>query len=455
MNLISQEMIDRAIERTKEEIAPHEKIQKEELTPTPSHLSFEEKDMVKENEIINFQKETIEPQETEEIVENETMDQVYEIQEIKEGMIISGVVAKIEKEEVLVSIGGCKSEGIIPLNELSNRAFSSPEEVVSIGDNIKVCVLEVEGKEGNPILSKKQADMEDAWEKMTKSYETGEILSCKVVANTKGGLIVDLDIRGFVPFSQIDIARPANLNNYLGKTLRARIIEINRQSNNLVLSQRQVLEEEHDQKRKMFFDSFVEGMVCDGVVSKITSFGAFIDLGGIDGLAHLSEISWTRIKHPGDAIKQGDRVKVVVLKVNPDTQKISLSIKQATVDPWKTAAERYNIGSMVSGNVVGISKTVAFVYLEDGVEGILPISEISTKRIASPSEVLSDGQEITAKIIDVDFSGRRIVLSIRQVMDAAEKNTIKDYMKNQNQGTGVTLGDMFKDKFEGLMTIGK
>ncbi|OIP42640.1 30S ribosomal protein S1 [Candidatus Desantisbacteria bacterium CG2_30_40_21] len=452
MSLISQEMIDRAIERTKEEIAPHEKIQKKEeecaCIPLPP-LPFEERDRVMEI------MEVAEPQEVVESVENQTIDQSYEIQEIKEGMIIPGVVEKIDTEGILVSIQGCKSEGIIPLDELSNRAFSSPEEVVSVGDTIKVCILEVEGKEGNPILSKKQADMEDAWEKMIKSYETGEILSCKVVDSTKGGLIVDLDIRGFVPFSQIDISRPANLNSYLGKTLRVRIIEINRQGNNLVLSQRQVLEEEYDQKKKMFFDSFVEGMVCDGVVSKITSFGAFIDLGGIDGLAHLSEISWTRIKHPGDVLKQGDMVKVVVIRVNKDTQKVSLSIKQATIDPWKTAAERYNIGDMVSGNVVGVSRTVAFIYLEDGVEGILPISEISTKRISSPSEVLSERQNITAKVIDVDFSRRRIVLSIRQVMDAAEKNATKDYMKSQNQGTGMTLGDMFKDKFEGLIAGGK
>ncbi|MBI4753067.1 S1 RNA-binding domain-containing protein, partial [Candidatus Desantisbacteria bacterium] len=202
MSLISQEMIDRAIERTKEEIAPHEKIQRE----APPLLPFEEKDRMED-----FQKEIIEPQETEEVVEvadaveDETIDQSYEIGGIEEGVIVSGVVAKIEKEGILVSIQGCKSEGIIPLDELSNRAFSSPEEVVSVGDNIRVCILEVEGKEGNPILSKKQADMEDAWEKMIKSYETGEILSCKVVDSTKGGLIVDLDIRGFVPFSQIEI----------------------------------------------------------------------------------------------------------------------------------------------------------------------------------------------------------------------------------------------------------
>ncbi|MEK7275415.1 MAG: 30S ribosomal protein S1, partial [Candidatus Desantisbacteria bacterium] len=387
----------------------------------------------------------------EEQEEIETIDQNYEIQGIEEGGIAIGVVEKIDQEGVLVSLPGCKSEGIIPLNELSNRAFSLPEEVISVGQTVKVYVLAVEGKEGNPILSKKQADIDDDWARIIKSYETGEILSGKVLNKTRGGLIVDVGMTGFVPFSQVDRERPVDLNSYLGKTLRVRIIELNRKENNIVLSQRQILEEEYNQKKKMFFDSFVEGMVCDGVVSKITSFGAFIDLGGIDGLVHLSEISWTRIKHPKDVLKQGDNVKVVVLKVDKDSRKLSLSIKQAQTDPWQTAAEKYNIGDVVSGDVVNFSRNIAFVRLGDGIEGILPISEISVKRIASPSEALSEGQRITAKVIDVNFSQRKIVLSIKQIMHAAEENAVTDFLKSQKNSCGMTLGDMFKDKFEGLM----
>ncbi|MBI4777631.1 30S ribosomal protein S1 [Candidatus Desantisbacteria bacterium] len=457
MTIIAKDLIDRVIERTKQEITSHEqheKAQKQEKITEPQQEQKIEKS--KETEkgvaplagIAPLSVAEIEKQEE----EPETTNQDYEIQGIEEGMLVSGVVEKIDKEEVLVSIPGCKSEGIIPLNELSNRAFSSPEEVVSIGQNIRVYVLEVEGKEGNPILSKRQADIDDAWTEMIKSYETGKILSGKVINTTRGGLIIDIGMPGFVPFSQVDIKRPDNLNSYMGKTLRVRVIELNREGNNLVLSQRQVLEEEYNQKKEMFFDSFVDGMVCDGVVSKITSFGAFIDLGGIDGLVHLSEISWTRIKHPKDVLKQGDNVKVVVLKIDKDSRKVSLSIKQAQVDPWQTAAEKYNIGDVVSGDVVNLARNIAFVRLEDGVEGILPISEISMKRISSPSEVLSEGERVTAKVIDINFPQRRIVLSIKQVLNASAENEVNDFLKSQTKNTGgMTLGDMFKDKFEGLM----
>lgn len=436
MSIMAQDLIDRVIERTKQEIISHEQHEK-----TYKKEEKAEKEQPEKSVLIK------EPEEI------ETRLQDYEIQGIEEGMIISGVVAKIDKEEVLVSVFGCKSEGVIPLNELSIRAFSSPEDVVSIGETIRVYVLAVEGREGNPILSKKQADVNDAWAGMIKSYEAGEILSGKVIDKTRGGLIIDVGMTGFVPFSQIDIERPKDLNSYLGKTLRVRIIELNRQENIFVLSQRQVLEEEYAQKRKMLFDSLVEGMVCDGVVSKITSFGAFIDLGEIDGLAHLSEISWTRIKHPGDVLKHGERVKVVVLRVDKDNQKVSLSIKQAKADPWQIAAEKYKLGDVVSGDVVGIARNIVFVHLEDGIEGIVPISEIAVKRISSISEVLSEGQNVTAKVIDVNFPQRKIVLSIKQVMYAAEENAVNDYMKSQNKGAGMTLGDMFKDKFEGLRAL--
>jgi 4-hydroxy-3-methylbut-2-enyl diphosphate reductase len=439
VTIIVQDLIDRVIERTKQEIIAHE--QHERAQEQEKIIEQEQEQKKEEGKVVEIEQQK----------EIETINQDYEICGIEEGMLILGVVEKIDKEEVLVSIPGCKSEGIIPLNELSCRPFSSPEEVVSVGQTVKVYILSVEGREGNPILSKKQADRDDAWAGMIKSYETGEILSGKVINKTRGGLIVDVGMSGFVPFSQVDIERPVDLNSYLGKTLRVRIIELNREQNNIVLSQRQVLEEEYNQRKKMFFDSFVEGMVCDGVVSKITSFGAFIDLGGIDGLAHLSEISWTRIKHPKDVLKQGDHVKVVVLKIDKDSRKVSLSIKQAKADPWQTAAEKYNIGDVVSGNVVNFSKNIAFVRLEDGVEGILPISEISMKRIASPSEALSEEQRVMAKVIDVNLSQRKIVLSIKQVMYAAEESAVNDFLKNQKNANGMTLGDMFKDKFKELM----
>ncbi len=454
MTIIVHDLIDRVIERTKQEIISHEqheKAQKQEKITEPELEQAEESKQPEMVVEIEEQEEQEKHEAKEEQEKIETIDQDYEMQGIEEGMLVSGVVVKIDKEEVLVSIPGCKSEGVIPLNELSNKAFSLPEEVVSIGQTVKVYILAVEGSEGNPILSKRQADMEDDWARIIKSYETGEILSGRVINKTRGGLIVDIGMAGFVPFSQIDINRPVDLNSYLGKTLRVRIIELNREENTIVLSQRQVLEEEYNQKKKTFFDSFVEGMVCDGVVSKIAGFGAFIDLGGIDGLVHLSEISWTRIKHPKDVLKQGDRVKVVILKIDKDNRKLSLSMKQAIPDPWQAAAEKYNIGDVVSGDVVNFLKNIAFVRLEDGIEGILPISEISIKRIASPSEALSDGQRITAKVIDINFAQRKIVLSIKQIMYAAEENTVSDFLKNQKNSCGMTLGDMFKDKFEGLM----
>ncbi|MDI6780688.1 MAG: 30S ribosomal protein S1 [bacterium] len=451
MTIIVQDLIDRVIERTKQEIISHEQHEKALKQEKITEHEPEQVEESKQPEMAVEIEEQEKQKEKEEKEEIETIDQDYEIQGIEEGEVVLGIIEKIDKEEVLVSIPGCKSEGVIPLNELSSRAFSSPEEVVSVGQTVRVYVLAVEGKEGNPILSKRQADIDDTWAGIIKSYEIGEILSGRVINKTRGGLIVDVGMHGFVPFSQVDIERPVDLNSYLGKTLRVRIIELNREENNIVLSQRQVLEEEYNQKKKMFFDSFVEGMVCDGVVSKITSFGAFIDLGGIDGLVHLSEISWTRIKHPRDVLKQGDNVKVVILKIDKDNRKLSLSIKQAKVDPWQTAAEKYNMCDVVSGDVVNFSKNIAFVRLEDGIEGILPISEISVKRIASPSEALSEGQRITAKVIDVNFHQRKIVLSIKQIMHAAEENAVSDFLKSQKNTCGMTLGDMFKDKFEGLM----
>jgi 4-hydroxy-3-methylbut-2-enyl diphosphate reductase len=434
MDIISQDIIKRAIEKTKQDMMRKD-------------YKLEEKGE-KKNGVV--EKEEI--KDGDRNIKEENIEELYVIQDIEPGKIVSGIVEKIDKEEVFVSIQGAKSEGIIPRNELSTRQFSSPEEIVKVGDKIRVYIVEMSDREGIPILSKRKADIEDTWDRLIKAYETGEILVGKVVNKTRGGLIVNLGIYGFIPFSQIETNTPKSLNYYLGKTLRVKIIEINREDNNLICSHKVVLEEEQMKKKQELLNKICEGMMCEGVVSKITSFGAFVDIGGIDGLVHLSEISWNRIKHPKDVLRKNEKVKVVVLKVDKDAEKISLSIKQAKVDPWKEIEEKYKVGNVVSGKITKLTNSAAFVRLDEGIEGILPLKEMALKKVSSPTEVVREGEKITAKIIDIRLSQRRIVLSIKAILQAAEEDAIKKYLKNQNSRTlGMTLGDMFKDKFEKLI----
>ncbi len=336
------------------------------------------------------------------------------IKEFNEGDIVAGTVVKVDKEEVLVDIG-YKSEGVIPARELSIRYDVKPSDIVSPGDQLEALVLQKEDKEGRLILSKKRAQYERAWGSIEKIKEQDGIVEGEVIEVVKGGLILDVGLRGFLPASLIEMRRVRDLNQYLGKRLEAKIIELDKNRNNVVLSRRSYLENQKANERKELLMSLEKGFIRKGCVSSIVNFGAFVDLGGVDGLVHISEMSWTHIDHPSEILKIGDEVEVMVLDVDVERERVSLSMKKAQEDPWEKLARMNPPGSIVTGKVTKIVPFGAFVELAPGVEGLVHISEVSWSRVEVPEEVLSIGDEIDVRIMDIDLQRRRISLSKKQV----------------------------------------
>ncbi len=341
------------------------------------------------------------------------------IKEFNEGDLVTGTVVKVDKEEVLVDIG-YKSEGVIPARELSIRYDVKPSDVVSPGDQLEALVLQKEDKEGRLILSKKRAQYERAWGNIEKIKEQDGVVEGEVIEVVKGGLILDIGLRGFLPASLIEMRRVRDLHQYIGQRLEAKIIELDRNRNNVVLSRRSFLENQKASERKELLLSLEKGSIRKGCVSSIVNFGVFVDLGGVDGLVHISEISWTHIDHPSEILKIGDEVEVMVLDVDVERERVSLSMKKAQEDPWEKLARMNPPGSIVSGKVTKIVPFGAFVELAPGVEGLVHISEVSWSRVEAPEEVLSIGDEIDVRIIDIDLQRRRISLSKKQVTSPEE-----------------------------------
>jgi small subunit ribosomal protein S1 len=340
------------------------------------------------------------------------------LKDFKEGDILSGTIVKVDRDEVLVDIG-YKSEGVIPAKELSIRHDVDPADVAHVGEDIEALVLQKEDKEGRLILSKKRAQYERAWGRIEEIMARGGTIRGPVIEVVKGGLILDIGLRGFLPASLVDLRRVRDLHPFVGQELECKIIELDRNRNNVVLSRRAFLEESQSEGRKRFLESLVKGERRKGVVSSIVNFGAFVDLGGVDGLVHVSELSWKHVDHPSEVVSVSQDVEVEVLDVDLDRERVSLSLKATQEDPWKEFERKYRAGEVISGQITKIVPFGAFVRVAQGIEGLVHISELSTSHVESPEEVVQVGDQVRVKVIDVDVSRRRISLSMRQVGEEA------------------------------------
>jgi len=335
---------------------------------------------------------------------------------IEEGEVVTGHVVRIDKDEVLVDIG-YKSEGVIPANELSIRKAVDPNEEVHLGEEVDAIVMTKEDQDGRLIMSKKRARFEKAWRRIETAAESGEPVEGTVIEVVKGGLIIDLGVRGFLPASLVDIRRVPNLDEYMGTKIETKVIELNRSRNNVVLSRRAVLEEERKEVRQQILDRLQPGLVVEGQISNIVDFGAFVDLDGIDGLIHISELSWSHVNHPSEILAIGDTVKVKVLDIDRDRQRISLGLKQTQEDPWQRIVDTYTVGDELAGKVTKVVTFGAFVEILDGVEGLVHISELAPHHVESPREIVHPGDEIRVKILEIDSERRRLSLSAKRVED--------------------------------------
>jgi small subunit ribosomal protein S1 len=335
---------------------------------------------------------------------------------VEDGQIVEGTVVKVDKDEVLLDIG-YKSEGVIPSRELSIRNDVDPSEVVSMGDLIEALVLTKEDKDGRLVLSKKRAQYERAWGDIEKKKEEDGVVSGPVIEVVKGGLIIDIGLRGFLPASLVELRRVRDLAPYVGRTLEAKIIELDKNRNNVVLSRRAWLEETQKEQREEFLENLKPGEIRSGVVSSVVNFGAFVDLGGMDGLVHVSELSWKHVDHPGSVVAVGDEITVQVLEVDLDRERISLSLKATQQDPWQEFASSHRVGELVYGRVTKLVPFGAFVQVGDGIEGLVHISEMSAHHVDLPEQVVTPGEELWVKIIDLDLQRRRISLSIKQAAE--------------------------------------
>ncbi len=337
--------------------------------------------------------------------------------DFNDGDIVDGEVVKIDRDEVLLDIG-YKSEGVIPSKELSIRHDVDPNEVVKVGDHIEALVLQKEDKEGRLILSKKRAQYERAWGRIEEVMQSGQTIKGPVIEVVKGGLILDIGLRGFLPASLVDLRRVRDLHPFVGTELEAKIIELDRNRNNVVLSRRAFLEESQSEGRKKFLEGLQKGERRKGTVSSIVNFGAFVDLGGVDGLVHVSELSWKHVDHPGEVVAVGQEVEVEVLDVDLERERVSLSLKATQEDPWKEFERTSTAGSVIGGQVTKLVPFGAFIRVAPGIEGLVHISELSHEHVDTPESVLSVGDEVQVKVIDVDVTRRRVSLSMRQVTAA-------------------------------------
>ncbi|MBN2072419.1 MAG: 30S ribosomal protein S1 [Actinobacteria bacterium] len=358
------------------------------------------------------------------LVENEKGEMVpnYELTMVSfnDGDIVKGRVVKIDKDEVLVDVG-FKSEGVIPVNELSIRNNVKPEEILNIDDVIEIMVLQKEDQDGRCILSKKRAEVEQNFDRVEKIYESGETVEGEVIECVKGGLIVDIGLRGFLPASLIDVRKTRELASYIGEKCACKIIEVDRNRNNVVLSRKAIIEDERREQRKEVLDKMEIGQIRKGVITSIADFGAFVDVDGVDGLVHISELSWNHVKHPSEVVEVNQKVDVEILDIDAEKQRLSLGLKQTQKDPWMEKIKKYTIKDVIQGKVTRIVKFGLFVQIEDNLEGLVHISELSENPVRRPSDVARIGDELIVRIIDIDFDKRRMAFSVRQVENPVEE----------------------------------
>jgi len=338
-----------------------------------------------------------------------------------DGDIVKGRVVKIEKDEVLVDIG-FKSEGVIPISELSIRNSIKPEKVLKLEDVIEIVVLQKEDQDGRCILSKKRAEVEQNFDRVEKIFETNETIDGEIIECVKGGLIVDIGLRGFLPASLIDVRKTRELDSYIGEECTCKIIEVDRNRNNVVLSRKAIIEDERREQRKDILDSMEVGQIRKGSITSIADFGAFVDVDGVDGLVHISELSWNHVKHPSEVVEVNQDVDVEILDIDREKQRLSLGLKQTQKDPWMEKIKEYSSKDVVNGKVTRIVKFGLFVQLEDGLEGLVHISELADEPVRRPSDVAKIGDELIVRIIDIDFDKRRMAFSVKQVENPIDES---------------------------------
>jgi len=348
-------------------------------------------------------------------LDGQSLDDAYAatMVSVEDGQLVEGKVVKVDRDEVLLDIG-YKAEGVIPSRELSIRNDVDPSEIVSLGEKLEALVLTKEDKDGRLILSKKRAQYERAWGNIEKIKEEEGVVKGPVIEVVKGGLIVDIGLRGFLPASLVELRRVRDLQPYVGQELEAKIIELDKNRNNVVLSRRAWLEETQKEQREEFLDNLKPGERRRGVVSSVVNFGAFVDLGGMDGLVHVSELSWKHVDHPSSVVSVGDEIDIEVLEVDLDRERISLSLKATQQDPWQEFAGGHRVGELVYGRITKLVPFGAFVQVGESIEGLVHISEMSAHHVELPEQVVTPGEELWVKIIDINLQRRQINLSIKQ-----------------------------------------
>lgn len=369
---------------------------------------------------------------------------------LQPGDVVTGKVTKVEDKQAYVDVG-YKTDGIVPISELSSLHVEKVSDVVNVGDEIQLKVLRINEEDDECVLSKRAVDAEQAWENLKQKMAQDEIIEAEVAEVVKGGLVVDLGVRGFIPASLVERHYVEDFSDYKGRQLRLKIIELDEESNKLILSQKAVLDEKAESEKKETMNNLEVGQVIEGTVQRLTDFGAFVDIGGVDGLVHISELAWHRVEKPSDVVHEGDTVKVKVLKVDPENERISLSIKETQPGPWDQVAEEIAPGDVVTGTVKRLVSFGAFVEVRPGVEGLVHISQISHRHIGTPSEVLKEEEEIQVKVLDMNPANQRISLSIKEVEPEQPSAKAKPSEDNeQGDGMNVTLGDMFGDELRRL-----
>lgn len=372
--------------------------------------------------------------------------------ELKRGEFLTGRVIQVNEDGAMVDVG-YKTEGFIPVNQLTHRKDADPRELLEVGQDVKVVVLKVNHAEGQVLLSKRQADVEAAWFNILEAHQKGEVLESTCVEQVKGGLIVDIGLRGFVPASHVDLRPVSDLSDYVGEVMRLKVLEVDQKRRKVVLSRKKALEDERDKMKEATLGELSEGQIVSGEVARLTNFGAFVNLGGVDGLVHISEMSWKRIKHPSEVVRVGEQVDVRVLGVDKNKERISLSLKQARPDPWQEVETTYGVGSVVSGKVTKLAKNYAFVEITDGIEGLVPLSELSEFRVSKSSDVLSVGQDVKVRVIDLKPDQRRMTLSVRQAEASISPNVTTSSGSSQASGGGggFTIGDRLPDSLKHML----
>ncbi|MBB6674166.1 30S ribosomal protein S1 [Cohnella nanjingensis] len=383
-----------------------------------------------------------------------SQDALENVVSLKKGDSVKGTIVKIEDNQAFVSLG-YKYDGVIPLRELSSVNLENAADAVQVGQEVEAKVVSINDEKASLVLSKRQVDSTRAWDDLQAKFDNGEAFEVTVADVVKGGLVVDVGVRGFIPASMVERHFVEDFSGYKGRTLRVKVKEIDRENNKVILSAKEVLEAEYEAQKQSIMASLQPGQVIEGTVQRLTPFGAFVDIGGVDGLVHVSEIAWSHVAHPADVVSEGQSVKVKVLKVDPSIGKISLSIKAAQPGPWESASGQFNAGDIVTGVVKRLVSFGAFVEIAPGVEGLVHISQIAHRHVATPHEVLKEGQEVKAKVLDFNPSEKRVSLSIKETEEAppqAERAPRSPRAPREEtnlpapESMSFTLGEKFGDK---------